>query len=86
MDLVITKEEDNLCVSDPVDKSYISDHSFVHSEIRVNKPQVVRKTIRTRRMRNVEDKEIDRELQGIREMIKEEASLDRAVEMFNDRV
>ena len=69
-----------------MDKFYISDHSFVHSEIRVNKPQVVRKTIRTRRMRNVEDNEIERELEGIREMIKGEASIDKAVEMFNDRV
>ena len=57
LDLIITQEEDSLCVSDPVDKFYISDHSFVHSEIRVNKPQVVRNTIRTRRMRNVEDNE-----------------------------
>ena len=69
-----------------MDKFYISDHSLVHSEIRVNKPQVVRNTIRTRRMRNVEDKEIERELEGIREMIKGEASFDKAVEMFNDRV
>ena len=49
-----------------MDKFYISDHSFVHSEIMVNKPQAVRRTIRTRRMRNVEEKEIKKELGGDR--------------------
>ena len=66
LDLIITKEEDMLCVSDPVDKFYIADHSFVHSEIRVNKPQVIRRTIRTRRMMNVEENEIKKELRGHR--------------------
>ena len=56
LNLIITKEEDTLCISDPVDKFYISDHSFVLSEIRVNKPQAVRRTIRTRRMRVFEEK------------------------------
>ena len=65
LDLIITKEEDTLCISDLVDKFYISDHNFVHSEIRVNRPQPVRKTIRTRRMRNVEEKEIEKEAEGI---------------------
>ena len=65
LDLIITKEEDILCVSDLMDKFYISDHSFVHSEIRVNKPQAVRRTIRTRRMRNVEEEEKKKELEEI---------------------
>ena len=63
LDLIITKE-DTLCISDPVDKFYIFDHSLDHSEIRVNKPQIVRTKIRTRRRRNVKDSEIERELEG----------------------
>ena len=86
LDLIITKEEDTLCVSDPVDKFYISDHSFVHSEIRINKPQVIRRAIRTRRMRNVEENEIKKKLEGIGEMIERESSIGKAVGMFNDRV
>ena len=86
LDLNITREEDNLCVSDPVDKFYISDHSFVYSEIRVNKPKVIRRTIRTRRMKNIEENEIKKELEGIGEMIKRESSIDKAVRIFNDRV
>ena len=86
LDLIITKEEDTLCVLDPVDKFYISDHSFVHSEIRVNKPQAVRRTIRNRRMRTFEEKEIKKELEGIGEMIEGESSIDKAVGIFNDRV
>ena len=35
---------------------YISDHSFVHLELRINKPEAVKRTIRTRRMRDVEEK------------------------------
>ena len=58
---------------------YITDHSFVHSEIRVNKPQAVRRMIRTRRMRNVEENKIRKELEGIGEMIKRESSIDKAV-------
>ena len=69
LDLIITKEEDALCVSDLVDKFYISDHSFVHSEIRANRPQAVRRTIRTRIMSNVEEKEIKKELERIWKMI-----------------
>ena len=46
LDLIITKEDDTLCISNPVDKFYISDHIFVHSKIRANKPQPVRRTIR----------------------------------------
>ena len=61
LDLIITKEDNNLCVSDPVDKFYISDHSFVHSEIRVHKPQAIKRTIRTRITRNVEENEIKKE-------------------------
>ena len=86
MDLIITKEDDTLCISDPVDTFYISDCSFVHSEIRVNRPQAVRRTIRTRRMRNVEENEIKKELKGIGEIIKRESSIDKTVGMFNDRV
>ena len=56
LDLIITEEEDTLCVSDLMGKFYISNHSFVHSEIRVNKLQVVRRTKRTKGMRNVEQK------------------------------
>ena len=70
LDLIITKEEDTLCVSDLVDKFYISDYNFFHSKIGVNKPQVVRRTIRTRRMRNAKKKEIKKELEGIEVMIK----------------
>ena len=84
LDLIITKEDVTLYVSDPVDKFYISDHSFVHSEIRVNKPKVIRKTIKTRRMKNVEENKIKKK--GIGEMIKRESSSDKAVGMFNDRV
>ena len=54
LDFIITKEEDTLCISDPVDKFYISHHSFVHSEIRVNRQKVIRRTISTRRMKDVE--------------------------------
>ena len=61
--LIISKE-DIPCISDLMDKFYISDHSFVHSEIRVNKPQAVRRTIRTRKMRNVEEKEMKKGLEG----------------------
>ena len=50
LDLIITKEEDTLFVSDPVDKFYISDHSFVHSEIQANRQRFIRRTIRTTRM------------------------------------
>ena len=85
MDIIITKEK-TLCVTDPVDKFYISDHSFDHSEIRVNKPQVIRRTIRTRRMRNGEENKIKKELEGIGEMNKRKSSIDKAVGMFNDRV
>ena len=46
LDLIITKEEDALCVSDLVDKFYISDHSFFHSEIRVNKTKIIKRTIK----------------------------------------
>ena len=86
LDLIITKEEDTLCISDLVDKFYISDYSFVHSEIRVYKPQAVRRTIRTRRMRNIEEKEMKKEMEGIEEIIKEELSIDKTIGMFNDRV
>ena len=53
--------------------------------IRVNKSQAVRRTI-TRRMRNVEEKEIKQELGDIGEMIKGESSIDKATGMYNDRV
>ena len=86
LNLIITKEQDTLCVSDPVDKFYISDHSFVHAEIRVNRPKVIRRTIRTRRMKNAEENKIKKELEGIGEMIKRESCIDKAVGMFNDRV
>ena len=72
LDLIITKEDDTICISEPVDKFYISDHSCVHSEIRVNKPQAIRRTIRTRRIRNMEENKINKELEGIGEMIKRE--------------
>ena len=49
-------------------------------------PQAVRRTIRTRRMRNVEENEIKKESEGIGEMIKRESSIDNAVGMFNERV
>ena len=86
MDLIITKEGDTLYISDLVDKFHISGHSFVHSEIRVKKPQAVRRTVRTRRMRNVEEKEIKKELEEIGEMVKGESSIDKAAGMYNDRV
>ena len=86
LDLIITKEEVTLYVSDRVDTFDISDNIFVHSEIRVNKPQAVRRTIRTRRMRNFEEKEIKKELEEIGEMIKGESSIDKAIGMYNDRV
>ena len=60
--------------------------SFVCSEMRVNKPQTVRRTIRTRIMRNVEEKEIKKELGEIGEMIKGELSIDEAIGMYSDRV
>ena len=86
MDLNITKEEDTLCISDLVDKFHISDHSLVHSEIRLNKPQAVRRTIGARRMRNVEEKQIKKELEEIGQMIKGESSIDEAIGMYNDRI
>ena len=82
MDFIIAKEEDTLCISDPVDKFYISDHSFAHSEIRVNKTQAVRRHIR---MRSVEE-EIKKELEEIGDMNKGESHIDKAVGMYNDKV
>ena len=66
LDFIITKEEDTLHVSDQVDTFYISEDSSVHSEIRINKPHAVRRNIRTRRMRNVEEKEIKKRVGGDR--------------------
>ena len=37
-------------------------------------------------MNNVEENKIKKELKGIREMIKIESSIDKAVGMFNNRV
>ena len=37
-------------------------------------------------MKNVEENEIKKELEGIGEMIERESSIDKAVGMFNDRV
>ena len=37
-------------------------------------------------MRNVEETEIKKELEGIQEMIKRESSIDKALGMFTDRV
>ena len=81
--LIITKEEDTLCMSEPVEKCYISDHSFVHSQIRARKPQAVRRTIRTRRMRALEQEEIKTELDKIGGVIKRESSIEN---VGNDRV
>ena len=86
LDVIVTKEEDALSVLDLVVKFYISGLSFIYSEIRVNKPHAVRRTIRTRRMRNVEEKEIKKELEEIWEMIIGESSIDKEVRMYNDRV
>ena len=49
LDLIITKEENTLCISDPVDKFYISDHSYVYEEIRVNKPQTGQKNYKNQK-------------------------------------
>ena len=43
--LIITKEKNAFCLSDPKDKFYISDHSFVHSISSIDRSQAVRKTV-----------------------------------------
>ena len=62
---------------------FISDHSFVHLEIGVNKPQAV---IRTRRMRVFEEDEVKKELDEIGEVIKRESSIDYAVGIYSNMV
>ena len=81
-DLIITKEEDTLCVSDPMDKFYISDQSLFIQRYGVNRPNVIRRTIRTRRMKNVEENKIKKALEGIGEMIKRESSIDKNCRNF----
>ena len=38
LDLIIAKEKHTFCISDVVDKFYISDNIFVHSSISISRP------------------------------------------------
>ena len=41
LDLVIVRASDNLCLSDPVDDLYVSDHSFVTTTMPMEKPSLL---------------------------------------------
>ena len=84
--MIITKEKDTFCISDPVNKIYISNHSFVYSEIGVNKPQAFRRIKRTRQMQALEEEETKKESDEMGEVIKGKSNIDNAVGIFNDRV
>ena len=79
LNLTITKENDTFCISEPVDKYYILDHSFVHSNINIRKPQTVRKTTRSRDIEVFDEDEIEKGLDKICDEIKEETSIDDVV-------
>ena len=86
LDLLITKGKDTFCISDHVDKYFISEPSFAHLEMGVNKQQAVRRAIRARRMRVFEGEKIKNELDEKVEVNKGESSIDNTVGIYNDRV
>ena len=69
-----------------MDEFYIFDHSFVYSNIGINRPQVVRKTIKSIRMGICNGKEIEKDLDKICKEIKGESSNDHAVRVYNYKI
>ena len=86
LDLVITRNDENIVQSVTVQDSCISDHYTVMCELRFKKPRFERKTITFRKLKSVDINSFSEDIEHSRLFLESPNDLTREVELYNSEL
>lgn len=86
LDLIITKSNDIISLSSPVDDYYVSDHSFITTHITIPKPKCLINISRYRKLKNIDHSKFADDLAVVVKEAENVEDVDSLATLYHDRL